>query len=492
MAMIEIGSRKECLFDAALLDPSQTGASFRLHSPEYRGPVMVHDAPWEGNGCDYHNFFFDPDWKGVHGDCPSGTFRMYYLGWWMPNGDPSCTPGTGIHVCYAESADGLSWEKPSLGLAVFKGSRENNMLFGPEEPNSFDNFMVFRDTRPGCPEDERYKAVASWNGGEAGRKNVLRAYYSADGLSFRLGPVLTEDGFFDSLNVCFYDEEAGLYRLYFRGFHLIPGDDLNAGVRDIRTMESPDFVHWTEPALLDFRGGPDYALYTNCVQPCPGAPHLLLGFPTRYVERPSWTKTFDELTGAEARKKRMTLHPRYGLTVTDCVFMVSRDGRSFTRYEDAFIRPGPENGLNWIYGDAYPARGFFTSPSPVPGAPDELSILLFGHHWSNGPAVLERYGIRQDGFVSVHGPMEGARMTTLPFTYTGDELIVNFSTSARGGITFRLITEEGDFVSEETFGDALERRVRFPDDGTVARLSGKPLRLEAELRDADLYSIRFQ
>ena len=492
MAMIEIGSRKECLFDAALLDPSQTGASFRLHSPEYRGPVMVHDAPWEGNGCDYHNFFFDPDWKGVRGDRPAGMFRMYYLGWWMPNGDPSCTPGTGIHVCYAESRDGLSWEKPSLGLAAFDGSRDNNILFGAEEPNSFDNFMVFRDTCPGCPPEERYKAIAAWNGGEANKPNVLRAYYSADGLRFRLGPVLTEDGYFDSLNVGFYDEEARLYRLYFRGFHKIPGDDLNAGIRDIRTMESPDFLHWTAPVPLDFGNAPDYPLYTNCVLPCPGAPHLLLGFPTRYVERPAWTKTFDELTGADARRKRMTLHPRYGLTVTDCVFMSSRDGRRFTRFEDALINPGPENGLNWIYGDAYPARGLFTAPSPVPGAPDELSLFLFANHWSNRPAVLNRYGIRQDGFVSMRGPMEGASMVTLPFLYSGRDLFVNFSTSARGRIVFTLISEDGEYTSEETFGDSLERRVRFPDEDTVRRLSGRPVCLKALLCDADLYSFRFR
>ena len=490
--MIEFGSSKECLFDSALLDPSGTSAAFRLHAPVYRGTVMVHDAPWEGNGCDYHNFFFDPDWKGVRGDHPGGMYRMYYLGWWMSNGNNDSQKPGGIRVCYAESEDGLSWEKPSLGLAEFKGSRENNLLFSQDEPNNFDNFMVFRDTCPACLPEERYKAVASWNGGESGKPNVLRAYYSADGIRFRLGPILTSAGNFDSLNVAFYDEYAGIYRVYFRGFHEIPSGDLNAGVRDIRTMVSPDFQNWSEPALLDFRGAPDYALYTNCVLPCPGAPHILIGFPTRYMERQSWSKNFDELTGAEARKKRMTLHPRYGLTVTDCVFMVSRDGKSFQRYEDALIVPGPENGLNWIYGDAYPARGILTAPSPMPGAPDEFSLLIPANHWSDKPAVLDRYGIRKDGFVSLRGPMEGASMLTMPFTYTGEDLVVNFSTSARGSILFRLISDEGVFESEETFGDALERRVRFPDDGTVGILSGKPVRLEAVLRDADLYSFTFR
>ena len=69
---------------------------------------------------------------------------------------------------------------------------------------------------------------------------------------------------------------------------------------------------------------------------------------------------------------------------------------------------------------------------------------------------------------------------------------MNFSTSARGRIVFTLISEDGEYTSEETFGDSLERRVRFPDEDTVRRLSGRPVCLKALLCDADLYSFRFR
>jgi len=32
--------------------------------------------------------------------------------------------------CYARSKDGIKWEKPSLGLAEFEGSRDNNIVLG--------------------------------------------------------------------------------------------------------------------------------------------------------------------------------------------------------------------------------------------------------------------------------------------------------------------------------------------------------------------------
>ena len=46
--------------------------------------------------------------------------------------------------------------------------------------------------------------------------------------------------------------------------------------------------------------------------------------------------------------------------------------------------------------------------------------------------------------------------------------------------------------SEETFGDALERVVRWKSGSDVSRLAGQPVRLRFVLKDADLYSIRFR
>ncbi len=491
--MLNIGKDRECFFDDTLLDTERTTADFRVHEPVKRGVVMTHGEAWEGDGCDFYNFFFDDSYAGFDGSHPEGVYRMYYLGWQMPNGAPDALPFRGIRVCYAESPDGIRFVKPKLGLSEFDGSRENNILLGDEWHAKFDNFMVFRDDNPACPPDERYKAVAFYqDAAKTGwdKPRCLLSYLSPDGIHFRRGEVVTDKGRFDTLNVAFYDARAGKYRCYIRDLH---EKENELPVRDIRTLESPDFVHWTDPVPLDFGDAEDLPLYTNNVSPYPRAPQILVGFPTRYVERSEWTGNYDELCGREKRLERMKGDKRYGLAVTDCVFMSSRDGVHFKRFDDALFRPGSENGRNWVYGDCYPARGFAVTRSDDEGDPDELSMYLDRNHFMNRPTELVRYTLRMDGFVSLHaGYAREETVVTKPFVYDGTALKINFSTSARGYMTFALRCGAESAESTETFGDALDRTVAFRNKDAVGALCGKEVVLEIRMRDADLYAIRFE
>ena len=151
-------------------------------------------------------------------------------------------------------------------------------------------------------------------------------------------------GAFDSLNVAFWDPLGQHYWCYFRDFH--------NGLRDIRVSTSQDFLTWAEPELLRYVDSPEEQLYTNQVLPYYRAPHMFIGFPTRYVERP-WSPSFASLPDVEHRQRRMKFHPRYGTAITDGLFMTSRDGRTFQRWGEAFIRPGIERKHNWLYGDGY-------------------------------------------------------------------------------------------------------------------------------------------
>ena len=490
--MIEILNRRECFFDDYLIDTERTTAEYRVHEPVRRDVVMVCDEPWEGDGSNYHNFFYD-----------DGIYRVYYLGWRVPG-------TSGIRVCYAESRDGIHWVKPKLGICEFEGSRENNILIdsdlfcqvaGDERFREIDNFMVFRDDNPACPPEERYKAVFQKMAQEA-RICVLGYATSADGIHFVSGGVITDKGAFDTLNVAFWDAEAGKYRCYFRSDHA-PGTTEaldwftfaahnEADVRDIRYMESEDFVHWSEPCLLDFGEVEDVPLYTNVVQPYYRAPHMLIGFPTRYNYRREWTANYEELCGKEYRLERMKMNPRYGLVTTDSVFICSRDGLHFKRHDDAFTRPGPENGKNWVYGDCYLCRGMVETPSPVEGESPEMSLYEIRNHWI-GPSQLVRYALRLDGFVSLHAGAKGGVIFTKPFVFEGDELHVNFETDAWGGMYVTLIDQEGNrYESTETFGNATDRRVRFLDEGAVARLSGTPVTMEIRMKGSDIYSMQFR
>ena len=80
---------------------------------------------------------------------------------------------------------------------------------------------------------------------------------------------------------------------------------------------------------------------------------------------------------------------------------------------------------------------------------------------------------------------------TRPMRLSGDELSLNFSTSAQGHARVRVCGEDGTpipgYDSGYLFGDSLERAVPFERD--LAALLHRPVRLEFIMSDADLYSM---
>ncbi len=485
--MINIGKQRECFFDDYLTDTMRTTAEARVHNPIRREKVLVHDAPWEGCSCDYHNFFYDKEY---------GKYKMYYLGWKVS--EKGAVVGK-ILPCYAESTDGIHWEKPSLGLVEFEGSTENNILLSCD----VDNFMVFKDDNPECKKGEEYKCILQSTKAKDGvSKACLKCLFSSDGIHFKDGYEITDCGSFDSLNVAFYDKLSGVYRCYFRGFHAIGTTVLEitapynteTDIRDIRYIESKDFRSWTVPTLIEFPDSEEIPLYTNVCQNYYRAPQYVIGLPTRYIEKRAWTKSFDELCGKDKRLARMTSHPRYGLALTDCVFMASRNGLSFKKYDEAFMRPGAEFPENWVYGSCYPARGIIETQSYMKGADPEMSILVFDNHWmgENYATDLYRYTLRLDGFVSRHAGAVEKTVVTKPFVYDGKDMYANIATSARGYIYFTLRSTDGKVIEScEMFGDSVDKKIGF-EDGAVEALSGKEVVLEMRMLDADIYSFRFE
>jgi|GEM_PF-542581 len=475
--VISIGDRREVFWDDALVDNQKTTATLRMHKPQPQEVVLEHDAPWEGDGCDFHNIVKD-----------DGLYRLYYLAWEMM---PVAPRTRTIVVAYAESTDGLHWVKPDLGLCEFEGSKQNNIILD-EATLKFDNFFVFKDLNPACPADEIYKGV-----GVDGRDGWLWCFTSADGIRFKKAWRMTNQGEFDTLNVALWDPNAGLYRCYIRDFHTDSGQDfapgadhLATGIRDVRWTESADFKTWTTPVRLDFGGAEDYPLYTNVVQPYYRAEHMFVGFPSRYVERKAWTPNFDQLPGVERRKARTKKNPRYGLTITDSVFMSSRDGKRWKRWDEAFMTPGPEREYNWVYGDCFPAVGMIETPSALPDAPNELSMYAFENHWAMKPTELRRYTLRVDGFASYHATYKPCQLVLKPFLFEGSSLSVNFATSAAGYIKIALHGGGRTIYSSELFGDSLDRRVTF-EDGELASFAGIPVTMEITMSDADIYSFKF-
>ena len=302
---VEIGSRRELFVDSVLMESLSGSAVQKLHHPQVREVALDHDAAWEGTGSGYHSVFRDGD-----------RYRMYYKAWHLDVADGKVRTGTHpLYCCYAESDDGVHWRKPELGLVDFRGSKANNIVMAPESIGDVTSDpghpAVFKDENPDCPDSSRYKAVI-----RASKPHGLLIFHSADGLSWSLmhpKPVIT-NGAFDSQNLAFFDPNIGAYRAYWRYFTGGRADGEKwepSGHRAIRTAVSTDLIHWTEEKDLQYVDSPSAQLYTNVVKPSHRAPQLLLGFPTRYVER-GWSDSMRQLPERDARddRARASARPR--------------------------------------------------------------------------------------------------------------------------------------------------------------------------------------
>lgn len=480
---VAIGDRRELFIDQHLIAELKGDASRRLHHPIPREVAVTHDAPWEGAGSGYHTVIKDGD-----------LYRMYHRGSALGVKDGRLKIGRQVY-CYAESKDGINWEKPNLGLIEYKGSKENNIIL---TGLGVHNFAPFLDTNPNCKPEARFKALAG-----TAKEGGLFAFQSADGIRWKLirkDPVVTE-GAFDSQNLAFWDSAAGKYRAYFRTFTkgITTGKVWKpAGYRAIRTAASDDFLKWKDEHDLTYEDSPDDEhLYTNQVGPYYRAPHILIGLPTRYVER-GWSDSMRALPQPEHRAMRSKAHLRYGTSLTEALVMASRDGVHFERWNEAFIRPGIQRPETWQYGQNYVAWHAVETKSSLPGAPNEISLYASEGSWTGDSNLIRRHTLRLDGFVSVRAGMKGGELVTKPITFKGDKLTLNFATSAAGSLRVAIETPDGEPIKGFTlndcpahFGDTVNRAVTWKRGTDVSKLSGKSVRLRFELKDADLYALQF-
>lgn len=491
MDALQIGSRREVCWDEALIDTS-TGVKVQMHRPEYKGVALEFGELWEGNASGGYGCLLQVN----------GTFRLYYRGLSFPtmtNG--KYNPGNTAVWCLAESKDGKTFTRTPLNLERYGGRIDNNIIPLPLDARKRGSQFIFYDTNPNCPADERYKALVET------AKQTLDYYKSSDGVQFERVRTLADDGAYDSLNVALWDDKTEQYYLFYRGVHgsaTVDGKwtdaaaaaDHNDGVtRDIRVRTSKDFATWDEPRQITFDPvRDDVDLYINNIQKYYRADHIFIGFPVRYQDRyQDGQQNYDQLPGYENRtwlyQNRL---PRIGTVITEALVMTSRDGESYRRTEEAFLTPGIESLDNWIYGDGYFYYGMAQTSSDIPGAPDEISMYAVRGYMSEGIRLC-RYAVRLDGFFSWRADYCGGKVLTKPFVFQGDTLKINFATSGAGHVQFRFTDKDGKLLegydSGKVFGDTVDRKVFFPK--SLADLSGKEIRMEISMKDADLYSFRF-
>ena len=400
---IDIGARRQLFVDNHLID-SMNGVQQVLHRPVRREIAIKSEYPWEKHGVWYMVTFSDGD-----------KFRAWYrVNPWAVGKAPR-RPQT--MTAYAESTDGIHWHKPKLGIIEFEGSKENNLVWvGPGE-----NMAPFKDGNPEAPLAERYKAIV-----RSSDARYAFGLVSRDGLSWRLlrqEPILTR-GPFDSHNIAFWDQRSRQYVAYLRGArsdgNLGQGMSrsdafyrIYKGLRWVRRSTSKDFRDWTTPVPIQTGDGPAEEFYTNATIRYQRAPDYLFMLPSRFASgrepKPGW---------------------KLGKGVNDIVFLSSRDGIHFDRsFAEAFVRPGLDQG-NWHERSLYMERGILhTSPTELSMYAMENSRLPSAH--------IRRLTIRPDGFISISAGYDGGELITQSLKFSGEELRLNYSTSAVGAIRVR-------------------------------------------------------
>ena len=451
------GTQRELFIDGHMIEKMTGDVRQQLQLPEPKEVVLTTDAPWEGNTCAYYTIFRDGD-----------LFRMYYRG---SHWNTSTKKATHREVtCYAESRDGVNWVKPNLGLFEFNGSKDNNIVLDGLGTHCF---VAFKDENPNARPEARYRGVSrGWPLGKTG----LYIYESPDGIRWKMTqsePVITQ-GEFDSQNLAFWDARIGKYREYHRIF-------VN-GIRAIMTATSDDFVQWSKPELLGYQEGiPNQHLYTNAILPYARAPHLYLGFPTRYL-------------------------PNDGQRV-EPTLMVSRDGLNFYRWLEPIV---PESAPKDRGGNRsnYMAWGLVE----LPGRANNLSVYATEAYYAGPDSRLRRFEYRKDGFVSVNGGTRGGVLIAKPIQLgrLADRLTLNYRTAEGGLVRVGLYRPDGnaipgfslaecralagDQLSEAVMWKRVQDNVVGKNNADISQLrkTHPVLQLRIELKNADLFSIQFQ
>jgi len=450
--------------------------------PAQKSPIFITpEHPWEEGGLGPQVV--------IHAD---DVLKLWYIARGSGEGEPA-------YIAYAESSDGLNWNRPELNLQEYAGSTANNLLF------NFSDFglqSVFFD--PSAPPEARYKAMArdaivyhkgvvvsdmtrerKWEirhamdaAGYTPEQKAEELYFlglltgavSPDGKqwTFLQEPLLNvgRSGL-DSQNIGAYDPDSGQYVAYLRGHQ-----DRR---RIVRRTEGNEFGNWppTRPVFgMDPQDPVADDVYASAYCRCPSSGRHLM-FPAIYHR---WASD------------------------VDVQLATSRDGLLWSRPERQPIISGQPEG----YGMA------FAFPNLVPLNAETWGLMFIGqydlHDWG------ERYEPdkkpewrwatwKRDRLVALEAPVEG-RVNLVERICQGEQLRLNFQTQKEGGWVKAELVEppsspaapvkaiEGFGLAEADVlaGDELEGVASWRGNSDLSSLRGRQVAVRLHLARAKVFS----
>lgn len=435
-----------------------------VHAPvrSRLNPLLTPDEPWEQPSLDFI--------AGVYRDSSSGQFRAWYVTY------PQAYPGYHSMLCLATSNDGLHWERPQLDLCQEVIGGPSNVLCVSEQ--RWDGPTVLPDPDDG---ERPWKLVFYRDG------NVFLGH-SRDGVRWTIprDPA-------DAILPGFGDRTTALLAPGTEDPYVILSRDrkdmqrqlvrciYRAGSRDAQTIHAAPLLA-LRPDLED---GPYIEFYQMSAFRYAS---LYLGFIERYH----------------------TDDPPY----SDIELTSSRDTRTWRRIRPrtAFFAP-PANGREQGAFDGAAATPANSPPILHEGA---LWIYYYGGASFHGDRFLTRSRclglakLRPDGFVSLRAGRREALLTTVPFTWPGGRLQVNYRVlggnqwtydrdGSDGYVRAEILATDGSVMpgysrdeSNPLYRDATAADLTWGEDSArLDTLTGQTIAVRFLLRSAELYAFRF-
>ncbi len=379
-------------------------------------------------------------------------------------------------IAYAESADGLRWHAPNLGLFEWQGSRDNNIVIrGPNNARASGPQLLL--TLP--PEQRRgYEYVMTYRTGGAGKEHDgIRLIGSQDGIHWDTdGEIRLKHVHSDTLNSIVFDASRNRYLMTLRAkdrYRRFKGQMIDTGA-------SRRIAFLTSDELWKAWEGQPRALLTPDEVDAEGHYNFFYGMPMHYYAGIYWgflwvfrmndpihTELVTSRDGVHWRRspRRMPLIPR------------GDDGT----WDDGMTFGGP----HWVeVGDQW---WFYYAGHDG------------GHDSKDRQAAIGLATCPKERLVGLYGPPRaGGVVVTRLIRWPGGDLFIN--AAARRSGAAQLTVRVSDAIREplEGFdhadcrpfpGDAVRHRVTWAGDRSMDELVGRVVRLEIFLQDVDLFTI---
>lgn len=424
-------------------------------------PVVRADRPWEGQAAITGPYVYGTALR------EGERFRLWYQ-----------VLHAGNHVGYAESADGLNWVKPELGLIEFQGSKANNFVVSAFQPEATGGGHCHNPgvvQRPGEPDPRRRYALYGFDG-QAGHARVA---FSPDGLRWTYAaetekrPMFTSS---DVVNVC---------RDPFLGRYFVTWKTRNRRGRAVGVAWSKDGLVWTKPFAGPVFVADDLDADDTQVYGMPAFPYqgLYVGQPWLYRARyfKYGAYTVEKLHEAQADSPR----------TMETQLAWSWDLINWTRppAREPFIPRGTKGA--WDGGMIVTAR------APVVG--DRLHFYYGGtdgvHDEKRVTAGIGLAALRLDGFCSMRAGSAEGWLITRREPFREPAVSINARTSADGFVAAEILDRCNRVVAgfsrrecRAFTGDAVVHRVTWGPQAFPADARRDDYKLRFWLRDAELFS----